>query len=181
MSHVGRCPPTFSWVGPHAPLLGGRFLELPSRVKYHSPHGVLLSLVYGTTASALWLELQGPIAGRPPPSGLCTGSPVTGCFHGFSWRLAWSLLHLRRVPATGLGVPPLLLALCIGLAAPVCATHEVSFVVTCTSVALPALVCAVSMAPWRSFNGARVRCGICLACGLCGVHRPLVLVHRCTR
>ena len=49
------CP----WVGPHAPSFGRHLWGLPSRVEYLSPQGVLLPLVYGTTASPLWLELQG--------------------------------------------------------------------------------------------------------------------------
>ena len=72
------CP----WVGPHAPFFGLQLWGLPSRVEYLSPQGVLLPLVYGTTASPLWFELRGHSAGRRPPPGLCTGSPVTGCFHG---------------------------------------------------------------------------------------------------
>ena len=49
------CP----WVGPHAPFFGRQLWGLPSSVQYLSPQGVLLPLVYGTTASALWLELRG--------------------------------------------------------------------------------------------------------------------------
>ena len=64
------------------PPLGGSSGGLPSRVEYLSPQGVLLPLVYGMTASPLWLELRGHSAWQVTPSGLCTGSPVTGCFHG---------------------------------------------------------------------------------------------------
>ena len=49
------CP----WVGPHAPSFGRQLWGLPSRVEYLSPQGVLLPLVYGTTASPLWFELRG--------------------------------------------------------------------------------------------------------------------------
>ena len=49
------CP----WVGPHAPSFGRQLWGLPSRVEYLSPQGVLLPLVYGTTASTLWLQLRG--------------------------------------------------------------------------------------------------------------------------
>ena len=72
------CP----WAGPHAPSFGQQLWGLPSGVEYHSPQGILLPRVYGTTASPLWLELQGPTAWQRPCPGLCTGSPVTGCFHG---------------------------------------------------------------------------------------------------
>ena len=58
------CP----WVGPHAPSFGRQLWGLPSRVKYPSPQGVSLLLVYGTTASPLWLELRGRSAGQATPS-----------------------------------------------------------------------------------------------------------------
>ena len=58
------CPP----VGPHVPSLGRQLWGLPSRVGYLSPQGVLLPVVYGTTASFLWLELRGLSAGQATPS-----------------------------------------------------------------------------------------------------------------
>ena len=58
------CP----WVGPHAPFFGQQLWGLPSRVEYLSPQGVLLPLVYGTTASPLWLELRGHSALQATPS-----------------------------------------------------------------------------------------------------------------
>ena len=58
------CP----WVGPHAPSFGRQLWGLPSRVQYLSPQGVLLPLVYGTTASPLWLELRGHSAWQVTPS-----------------------------------------------------------------------------------------------------------------
>ena len=57
-----------AWVGPHAPSFGRQLWGLPSRVEYLSPHGVLLPLVYGTTASPLWLELRGRSAWEATPS-----------------------------------------------------------------------------------------------------------------
>ena len=50
------------------PPLGGSSGGLPSRVEYLSPQGVLLPLVYGTTASPLWLELRGHSAWQMTPS-----------------------------------------------------------------------------------------------------------------
>ena len=50
------CP----WVGSHAPSCGRQLWGLPSRIECPSPQGVLHPRVYGTTASPLWLELQGP-------------------------------------------------------------------------------------------------------------------------
>ena len=58
------CP----WVGPHASSFGWQLWRLPSRVEYLSPQGVLLPLVYGTTASPLWLELRGLSAWQATPS-----------------------------------------------------------------------------------------------------------------
>ena len=58
------CP----WVGPHAPSFGRQLWGLPSRVEYLSPQGVLLPLVYGTTASPLWLQLRGHSAWQATPS-----------------------------------------------------------------------------------------------------------------
>ena len=58
------CP----WVGPHAPSFGRQLWGLPSHVEYLSPQGVLLPLVYGTTASPLWLELRGRSAWQVTPS-----------------------------------------------------------------------------------------------------------------
>ena len=58
------CP----WVGSHAPSFGRQLWGLPSRVEYLSPQGVLLPLVYGTTASTLWLELRGHSAWQATPS-----------------------------------------------------------------------------------------------------------------
>ena len=50
------------------PLLSAQLWGLPSRVEYLSPQGVLLPLVYGTTASPLWLELRGHSAWQATPS-----------------------------------------------------------------------------------------------------------------
>ena len=58
------CP----WVGPHAPSFGRQLWGPPSRVEYLSPQGVLLPLVYGTTASPLWFELRVHSAWQATPS-----------------------------------------------------------------------------------------------------------------
>ena len=58
------CP----WVGPHAPSFGRQLWGLLSRVGYLSPQGVLLPLVYGTTASLLWFEWRGHSASQVAPS-----------------------------------------------------------------------------------------------------------------
>ena len=58
------CP----WVGPHAPFSGRQLWGLPSGVEYLSAQGILLPLVYGMTASPLWLELRGLSAWQATPS-----------------------------------------------------------------------------------------------------------------
>ena len=58
------CP----WVGPLAPSYGRQLWGLPSHVEYLSPQGVLLPLVYCTTALPLWLELRGLSAWQATPS-----------------------------------------------------------------------------------------------------------------
>ena len=58
----------YPWVGPHAPSFRRQPCGLPSRVEYLSPQGVLLPLVYGTTASPLWFELRGHSAWQATPS-----------------------------------------------------------------------------------------------------------------
>ena len=49
------------------PSFGRQLWGLPSRVEYLSPQRVLLPLVYGTTASPLWLELRGHSAWQATP------------------------------------------------------------------------------------------------------------------
>ena len=68
VSQVGGCPHMCPWVGPHAPSFGRQLWGLPSRVEYLSPQGVLLPLVYGSTASPLLLELRGHSAWQATPS-----------------------------------------------------------------------------------------------------------------
>ena len=55
----GRVSPHVSMGRATRPLFGRQLCGLPSSVELLSPPGALLPLVYGTTASALWLELRG--------------------------------------------------------------------------------------------------------------------------
>ena len=55
-------------IEPHALSFGRQLWGLPSGVEYLSPQGVLLPLVYWTTASSLWLELRGLSAWQATPS-----------------------------------------------------------------------------------------------------------------
>ena len=68
VSRVKGCPHMCPWVGSHAPSFRRQLWGLPSRVKYLSPQGVLLPLVYGTTASGLCPELPGHSAWQATPS-----------------------------------------------------------------------------------------------------------------
>ena len=72
------CP----WVGSHAPSFGRQLWGLPSHMGYLSPQGVLLPRVDGTSPHPCGLSRGASLLRRLPPPGLCTGSPVTGCFRG---------------------------------------------------------------------------------------------------
>ena len=68
VSQVEGCPHMRPWVGPHAPDFWRQSWGLPSRVEYLSPQGVLIPLVYGTTASPFRFELRGQSAWQATPS-----------------------------------------------------------------------------------------------------------------
>ena len=72
------CP----WVGPHAPSFGRLLWGLPSRVEYLSPQGDCSRLSTVRPPHPCGLSCGATLLGRRPSPGLCTGSPVTGCFHG---------------------------------------------------------------------------------------------------
>ena len=186
------CP----WVGPHAPSFGRQLWGLPSRVEYLSPHGVLLLLVYGTTASPLWLELRGHSAWQATPSWTV-------------YRLACHrLLPLLRVTfamvpdaaRSGSDQWPLSTAPATGPVGPL-GRPSVSDPLGGWFFPVPRspYVCAVSWATWLPFTGAPAGCVVlCVRCpgplGLCLPVRPLsvllcvrgvlgllALVHRCAR
>ena len=71
--------------------LGRQLWGLPSRVEYLSPQGVLHPLVYGATASPLWLELRGLSAWQAAP--FWTVYRVA-CH----WLLPWLRVTLAMVP-----------------------------------------------------------------------------------
>ena len=166
------CP----WVGPHAPSFGRQLWGLPSRVEYLSPQGVLLPLVYGTTASPLWLELRGHSAWQATPS--WTVYRLT-CHRLLPWlRVTFAMVPdaawpgsdqwpWSTAPATGpvgrLGRPsasdPWVLVLSCPWAAPrVCSllgrlapVHRCARAVCCVAS-------AVSWASWLLFTGVSARC-----------------------
>ena len=164
------CP----WVGPHAPSFGRQLWGLPSRVGYHSPQGVLLPLVYGMTASPLWLELRGRSAWQatPPwtmyrlachrllPWLLVTFAMVPDAAWPGSDQWAWS-----TAPATGpvgrLGRPSVSDPLGVG-----------SF------LSLRRPTCARCPGPLGSCLPV---CPLGALCCVCGVLGHLPPVHRCAR
>ena len=81
------CP----WVGPHAPSFWRHLRGLPSRVEYLSPQGLLLPLVYCTTASPLWPELRGLFAWQATPS-------WTVYQLACHWLLPWLRVTFAMVP-----------------------------------------------------------------------------------
>ena len=189
------CP----WVGPHAPSFGRQLWGLASRVEYLSPQGVLLPLVYGTTASPLWLELRGHSAWQATPSWTVYR---LACHRLLPWlRLtfamvpdaAWPGLDQRpwsTAPATGPG---------LGWVAPVRPTHGV-LVLSCPWAALRVcsvlghlapvhrrarVVCcvasAVSWATWLLFTGVLAWCVVLFVrcpgpLGSCSPVRPLAVL-----
>ena len=186
------CP----WVGPHAPSFGRQLWGLPSRLEYLSPQGVLLPLVYGTTASLLWLELRSHSAWQATPSWTVYR---LACHRLLPWlRVTFAMVPdavwpgsdqwpWSTAPATGpvgrlggpsasnhgvlvLSCPSAALRVCsvLGCLAPV---HRCARAVCCVAF-------AVSWATWLPFTGApawcvvlRVRCPGPL--GSCSPVRPL--------
>ena len=173
------CP----WVVPHAPSSGRQLWGLPSRVEYLSPQGVLLPLVYGTTASPLWLELRGLSAWQATPS--WTVYRLT-CQRLLPWLrvtfamvpdAAWPGSDQRpwgTAPAAGpvgrLGRPsapdPWSVGSFLSLGRTTCArvcgvlghlapVHRCVYLVRCCA-------CAVSWVTWLLFTGVPARCVVLL-------------------
>ena len=86
-------------VGPHTPSFGRQLWGLPSRVEYLSPQGVLPPLVYGTTASPLWLKVAGPLC--------LAGDPLLDCVPAHLLTVAslapGDVCHGPRCSLAGLG------------------------------------------------------------------------------
>ena len=173
------CP----WVGPRAPSFGRQLWGLPSRVEYLSPQGVLLPLVYGTTAWALWLELRCHSAWQATPTWAVYRLT---CHRLLPWlRVTFAMVPdaawpgsdqwpSSTAPATGplghwvapvrlthgvllLSCPPAALRVCsvLGRLAPV---HRCARAVCCVAS-------AVSWATWLLFTGVIARC--VALCGRC--------------
>ena len=164
------CP----WVGPHAPSFGRQLWGLPSHVEYLSPQGVLLPLVYGTTASPLWLELRGHSAWQATPSWTVYR---LACHRLLPWlRVTFAMVPDAAWP--GSDQWPWSTAPATGpvgrLGRPSVSTHGV-LVLSCPSAALR--VCGVlgHLAPVH-------RCARSVRCVASAVSwATLALVHRCAR
>ena len=164
------CP----WVGPYAPSFGRQLWGLPSRVEYLSPQGVLLPLVYGTTASPLWLELRGHSAWQATPS--WTVYRLT-CH----WLLPWLRVTFAMVPDAawpGSDQWPWSTAPATG---PVGRPGRPSAsdpwgVGSFLSLGRP--TCVQCPGPLRSCSPV---CPRGLLCCICGVLGHLARVHRCAR
>ena len=170
-------------VGSHAPSFGRQLWGLPSRVAYLSRQGVLLLLVYGTTASPLWFELRGLSAWQATP-------PWTVFRLTCQWLLPWLRVTFTMLPdaawtgfdqrpwgtapAAGLVVrlgrpsasDPWGVGSSLFLGRPTCArvcgvlvhltpVHRCARLVRC-------FACAVSWATWLLFTGVPARCVVLL-------------------
>ena len=169
------CP----WVGPHAPSFGRQLWGLPSRVEYLSPQGVLLPLVYGTTASPLWLELRGLSAWQATTSWTVYR---LACHQLLQWLrvmfatspdAAWpgsGQWPWGTAPAAGpvgrLGRPsapdPWGVGSFPSLGRPTCARvcgvlGDLAPVHRCTRL-VPCVACTVSWATWLLFTGVLAQC-----------------------
>ena len=189
------CP----WVGPHAPSHGRQLWGLPTRVGYLSPQGVLLALVYGTTASLLWLELRGLSAWQATPSWTvyrltCQRLlPLLRVTFAMVPDAAWPGSDQRpwgTTPAAGLvgrlGRPsapdPWGVGSFLSLGRPTCARlcgvlGHLVLVHRCARLVL-CFACAVSWAAWLLFTGVPARCvALRVPCpgglGSCSPVRPL--------
>ena len=161
-------------VGPHAPSFRRKLCGLPSRVEYLSPQGVLLPLVYGTTASALWLELRGHSGWQATPS----STVYRLACQGF---LPWLRVTFAMVPDAALpgsGKWPWSTAPATG---PVGRLGRPSgsdpWGVSCfLSLGRPTCV----RCPWP-LGSCSPMCSRGLLCCVCGLVGHLAPVHRCAR
>ena len=165
-------------------------------MEYLSPQGVLLPLVYGTTASPLWLELRGHSAWQATPSWTVYRLP---CHRLLPWlRVTFAMVPDAAWPGSDQWPPSTAPATVpvARLVAPVRPTHGV-LVLSCPSAALRvcsvlgrlaavhrcarAVCCvasAVSPATWLLFTGVLARCVLLhVRCprplGSCSPVRPL--------
>ena len=182
-------------VGPHVPSFLRQLWGLPSRVEYLSPQGVLLPLVYGTTASLLWLELPGHSAWQATTS--WTVYRLVG--HQL---LPWLRVTFAMVPDAawpGSDQWPWSTAPATGPVGPLGRPSASDPWGVCSFLSLGRPTCAVSWATWLLFTGipawfvmlrprfpgpldfcspVRPPSVLCCVCGVLGHFAP---VHRCAR
>ena len=164
------CP----WVGPHAPSFGRQLWGLPSRVEYLSPQGVLLPLVYGTTASLLWLELQGHSAWQATPS-------WTVYWLTCHWLLPWLQVTFAMVPDAawpGSDQWPSSTAPATGLVGRLGRPSASDPWGVGSFLSLGRPTCVQCPGPLGSCSPVCLRGLLCCVCGVLGHLAP---VHRCAR
>ena len=169
------CP----WVGSHAPSFGRQLWQLPSRMEYLSPQGVMPRRVYRTIASALWLELQGLSAWQATPS----WTVYRLASHRLLPWLQVMFAMVREAAWPGSDHQPWGIAPVAGpvgrLGRP--SAPDPSGVVCCLRpwAALRAHMCAVSTAPWHLFTSLHAWCVLCVPCAV--YWALLAPLHRCAR
>ena len=155
-------------VGPHAPSFGRQLWGLTSRVEYLSSQGGLLPLVYGTTASPLWLELRGQSAWQATPSWAV-------------YRLSMApgdVCHCSRCSLVGLG-PVALECRCCHWPGWLAESRQcVRPMGVGSFLSLGRPTCVRCPGPLGSCSPACPRGLLCCVCGVLGHLAP---VHRCAR
>ena len=143
-------------------LLG---VELPSRVEYLSPQGILLPRVYGTTPPHLWLKLRGPAAWQATP---LSAVYRLACNRLLPWLwVTFAMVPDAAWPGSDLrpwGTAP---APCpVGRLGHPSAPNAWGVVSCCRpSVLLGTHVCAVAWATWLLFIVVPVPCvALCVPC-----------------
>ena len=164
------CP----WVGPHAPSFGRQLWGLPSPVEYLSPQGVLIPLVYGTTASPLWLDLRGHSAWQATASWTVYRLPC-------HWLLPWLRVRFAMVPDaawSGSDQWPWSTAPARGPVGPLGRPSASNPWDVGSFLSLGRPTCAWCPGPLGSCSPV---CSPGLFCSVCGVLGHLATVHRCAR
>ena len=171
------CP----WVGPHASSFQRQLWWLPSRVEYLSPTGVLLPLVYGTTASLLWLELRGLAAWQTTLSwtvyrllpwlwvtfAMVPDASLPG-LDQWPWDTASAAAPVGRLGRPSASHPwgvGSFLSLCRPTCACVCGVLGHLAPVRRCARSVCCVLCAASLTTWLLFTGVPARCvASCVRC-----------------
>ena len=132
-------------------------------MEYLSPQGVLLPRVYATTAPPLLLELRGPAAWQATSSGAVCKHTCHQLLPCSGRRLPWSPMQPGRARTSGLAVPLLPLARCVGWVAPVRLT------LGCRSLRPVTFLASVHVRvrcprPLGASSPVRALCAVCVCC-----------------